>query len=219
MEIPDLTDIVWRALPLAGLAFMRDPAWWVAVGSAVIALLSMWFARSSANTARQALKLAMQQEARRQPRIVPYLADGFVARSESRRIYALSLSLSNPTDSDNSLAMIELQVRYRTPEGIVITARVPHLPSLGSILPAEGEPEVLVPPTAVGAHKTTAGWVLFEVSQALLGDSEIDEYRVILTDSHSATAELEPCILREVANAATAQEQAMDRQAGNQPRG
>lgn len=89
------------------------------LGSAIVAVLSV-------RTARRSLGLAQQQDARRRPRIDSYLRNGYARRDLDRRLYAVSLSLTNPSDADNSIAMLELEIRYRTPDGRVMTMRLPH---------------------------------------------------------------------------------------------
>lgn len=176
-----------------------DPSAVVAVVSAVAAWMAVIFAYSGSRTAKRSLDLAHQQEARRRPRIVPYLAEGYTRRTPEQRLYAISLSLSNPTDSDNSIAKIELQMRYHKRDGIVMTIRLPHDETL---LEGFGRPDIrtFTLPFRMVAHDTSAGWVLFALPLSVIGDAEVDDYTVLLLDSHGISAEIEPGLLRQINN-------------------
>lgn len=182
---------------------MAEPGWDTSAIAAVISAVAAWvaviFAYKVARTAKKRLDLAHQQEARRRPRIVPYMAEGYARRTPERRLYAVSLSLSNPTDSDNAIAKIELQVRYRTRDGIVMTIRLPHDETLRE---GFGRPDIqtFTLPFRVAAHDTTAGWVLFALPLSVIGDAEVDDYSVLLLDTHGIRAEIEPGLLRQIIN-------------------
>jgi hypothetical protein len=173
-----------------------------AIVSAVAAVGAAVFAYGSARTAKKSLDLAQQQEVRRRPRLVPHLAEGYSLQAPERRIYAVSLSVSNPTDTDNAVVRIELQIRYKTSAGILMTMRLSHDDGLRKAL-ARSDIQVLTPPFRVGAHDTAAGWALFELPAPAIGNREIDDYVVLLTDTHALTAEIEPGILRQIESETT----------------
>ena len=180
---------------------MDESGWDLSMIAAVISAVAAWvaviFAYNGARTAKKSLDLSNQQETRRRPHFVPYMAEGYSRRTPDRRLYAVSLSLSNPTDSDNSIAKIELQVRYRTRDRIVMTIRLPHDETLHE---GFGRPNIqtFTVPFRVAAHDTTAGWVLFALPLSVIQDAEVDEYSVFLFDAHGIRAEIEPGILREI---------------------
>lgn len=181
---------------------MNDPSLWISTAAAVAAWIAVWFAYVSARTAARAFQLSNSQEERRRPQLVPYLADGYVRRRdrETGRVYAISLSVSNPTDSDNAVARVELQVRYTTQQHVQLTLKLPHDESLRAEL---NRPDLstLTPPVRVNAHGTVAGWVFFGLTQAIIGDGVIEGYKVLLTDSHGAVSQVAPIIMRELADA------------------
>lgn len=166
-----------------------------AVSSAVVAVLSV-------RTARRSLALAEQQDARRSPRIVSYLRDGYARRDRDRRLYAVSLSLTNPSDTDNSIAMLELEIRYRIRDGILMTIRLLHDSSLRE---AFGRPDIeaLTTPHSVSAHGTVAGWTFFSLHAATIGDAAIDDYFIRLVDAHGIATMIELGPMRDIGSVTT----------------
>lgn len=169
--------------------------------SAMVAIVAAFFANSSNVTARKALAIAEQQEVRKRPALTPYLIEGYFKKIEEAKtkIYGFSISLSNPTDIDNSIAHLELEICYVTVQNVCMKLKIPHRDNLvhefggGSIKP-------LVVPLPVLAHQTVAGWALFNVSNALLGDCEIDSYSISITDAHGVINRVEPYLVKEFAN-------------------
>jgi hypothetical protein len=185
-----MADSVWDARTI--LATVAAVA---AVGSAIVAVFS-------ARTTMRGLALAQQQDVRRSPRIVSYLRDGYARRDADRRLYAVSLSLTNSSDADNSIALLELEIRYRTPDGRVMTIRVPHDAALQE---GFGRPDIqaLALPVHIPAHGTIAGWNFFALPGAALGDGEIDDYFVRLVDAHGIATMIELGPMREIGSATT----------------
>jgi hypothetical protein len=166
-----------------------------AIGSAIVAVVSV-------RTARRSLALAQQQDARRSPRIVSYLRDGYVRRDPDRCLYAVSLSLTNPSDTDNSVAMLELEIHYRIPVGQVITVRLPHDETLRDGF-GRSDIQALALPVHIPAHGTIAGWSFFALPLAAVGDAEIDDYFVRLVDAHEIATAFELGPMREIGSATT----------------
>jgi hypothetical protein len=166
-----------------------------AVGSAAVSVVSV-------RTARRTLALAQQQDARRSPRIVSYLRDGFTRREQNRRLYAVSMSLTNPSDTDNSVAMLELEIRYRIRDGVLMTIRLAHETALAE---AFGRPDIeaLKMQLLIPAHGTVAGWTFFALPAAAIGDAAIDDYSVRLVDAHGIATMIELGPVRDIRGART----------------
>lgn len=164
-----------------------------AVASAIVAVVSV-------RTTRRSLRLAEQQDARRSPRIVSYLRDGYARRDPEQRLYAVSLSLANPSDTDNSIAMLELEIRYRIRDGVLVTMRLQHD---GALCEAFGHPDIvaLTPPVSISAHGTVAGWTFFALPLASIGSADIDDYFVRLVDAHGIATMIELGPMRDIASA------------------
>lgn len=112
-----------------------------------------------------------------------------------------SISVSNPTDTNNSVSMIELQISYTTAEpaeGYCMAVKVPHHAPLAARF-GQGA-DALEPPARVDAHQTIAGAALFEVKDALIGSGSIDSYSILVTDSHGHVSRVEQAIVRELAD-------------------
>lgn len=90
-------------------------------------------------------------------------------------------------------------MRYKTAEGILTTIRMPYEDALRHDL---GNPDLsmLALPLRIPAHDTKAGWLTFGIAYELIGDAEIQEYMLLLTDAHGEIVELQPGIFRELAD-------------------
>ncbi|MEC4685485.1 MAG: hypothetical protein VST71_07120 [Nitrospirota bacterium] len=173
----------------------------IAAASVVAAWVAALFAYVSARTSKRALLLAEQQEKRRQPKLVPYLVDGYhkSISQDQFSIYAFSLSISNPSDIDNSIAQIEFQIAYTTATNAHMVVKVQHddnpIDRFGG-----GDIKPFLIPESINAHLTIAGWAFFKIDDILIGNSDIDAYTLIFTDSHGAFSTLEPNMVREFAD-------------------
>jgi hypothetical protein len=74
------------------------------------------------------------------------------------------------------------------------------VPSAANIAKSFGNRNLtsLVAPVLVGAHQTIAGWAMFELSNEIVGRSEIQAYTVLLTDSHNEVTRLANTFVREM---------------------
>lgn len=171
---------------------------WVAVASAVAAWIAALFAYLSARISKRSLQLALVQEERRKPKLIPYLFGAYYkpAPLDKYSVYAFSISISNPSDIDNAIAFLELQIRYTLPEGTEMTLKVPHDPKLSTNF-NDVEHVHFTISESIGAHQMIAGWAFFNIDNRLLIDFDIDSYKIVITDSHGVLNHLEPIIVRE----------------------
>lgn len=178
---------------------LSEPTNIIALASGIAAWIAALFAYTSHRTARQSLNLTLQQEARRAPRLVPYLAQGYQRQSDTARLYAVSFSVSNPSDTDNAVVRIELQVVFRTGDGVIVTLRLPHDETVAE---AFRRPSVSTfsLPSAISAHQTAAAWAFFKLPHATLGRGIIDDYKICVSDSHALTCDMDVISLREVSD-------------------
>jgi hypothetical protein len=184
---------------LASLVVLHDPFFWAAVFSAIASVASAIFAWATWHTSRNGFRLAEQQDKRRHPTLVPYLADGFSRYIDGVRLLAFSVSLSNPSDIDNALSLLELQVDYRTEAGVSMAVKIPSAANIASRF-GNAKLKSLVPPIRVGAHQTIAGWAMFELSSKIVGQSHIQTYTVLFSDAHGIVTRLEHSLLREMSS-------------------
>ena len=163
--------------------------------------ISLIFSYLSTRIAKKALSISEQQEARRQPALRPYLIDGYYKKMEDRKskVYGFSISVSNPTDAGNSLAHLELEICYVNPKNVCMKLKIPHQDNLANDF-GGGSIRPIVVPGPIPAHQTVAGWALFNVSHALLGECVIDSYLINITDAHGAVTIIEPDLVKEFKN-------------------
>ncbi|MES1985898.1 MAG: hypothetical protein V4461_13185 [Pseudomonadota bacterium] len=169
-----------------------DASTWTDIATAVAAIAALLISLVSLHYSRKGMVLAEAQDRRRQPKLLPeYLSGHFSTDGATgARTYHMQLAIRNPTDSDNAVARIELNLTYRLPDGTLITARVP--PSNSG---AQGTS--LSVPQRVGAHETIAGWCAFAVDAAVIANRHIEGYMVELNDSHGQLSSVTPLILSE----------------------
>lgn len=175
-----------------------DASFWVAVASSAAACIAALFAYLSARTSKQSLKLAESQEEKRQPKLVPYLFEAYYkpASTEKYTICAFSISISNPSDIDNSIALLELQINYEVSSATKMAVKVPHDPAL-SMNFCDSIKEHFSLPARIDAHQTIAGWLFFKVDDTLIKEFDIDSYALNIWDSHDAMSFLKPIVIRE----------------------
>lgn len=178
-----------------------DASVWAAVVSAIAAWVAALIAYQSFRMSKRSLRLAEDQARQRQPKLVPYLTEGYVkSLPEGQfRVYAFAISLSNPSDADNSVAKLELQLSYSRASGTDLAIKLHHDSSLAPNFLLD-ETVVFPVPGRIGAHQTVAGWALFRLDDAVLADADIDAYEVLILDTHGLVSALEPIIIREFAD-------------------
>lgn len=165
----------------------------VVAGAAIAALL---VSLRSLRVSSRALRLSEQQERRKEPRLVPRLLDSYSENlAEGDRVYSFSLSVGNPTDSDNAIAQIEMHLRYRVDDFASITVKLS--PSVHTCPPASSIRPRLIAPSRIAAHDTISGWCDFIVNLGIVGGHMIDGYQIVLTDSHQGETAVEPLVVSE----------------------
>ncbi|MBJ6750974.1 hypothetical protein [Geomonas anaerohicana] len=160
---------------------------WLALLLSVFSILAAW----------KALRISERQEERRKPLLVPYLQDGYIRREGESIFYAFLLSVSNPTDSDNAVAVADLHITYITKGNVLMTIKVPWYNKGAKGFHDENISISFTIPQRLDAHQTVTGWLFFQVEKLLIRGYTIEEYRIVLTDSHGMRAQLEPILIRE----------------------
>jgi hypothetical protein len=180
-------------------SLFEDPSFWIAILSALGSCVAALFAWFSWTVAKNALKIEQGRELRQRPTLVPYLVDGFCKFVKGSRLFVFSVSLSNPSDVDNSVALIELRVDYTMKDGMFMSLKVPVTAKVADEL-GRGERKLLVPPLRIDAHQTISGLIFFEFNESLVRDSRIDAYTVLIQDAQGGVIKLEQTIVRELAD-------------------
>src|SRR5688572_29797435 len=95
-----------------------DAPTWAAVVSSLLAFISLAVSFRSYTLSKKALNITEDQEQRRQPALALYIKAKYVrsvASDDPCRVYAFSLLISNNSETDNSLANLDLYVTFTTP--------------------------------------------------------------------------------------------------------
>ena len=160
------------------------------------ALLALLLSICSIFISRKALRIQEQQEDRRKPLLVLYLQDGYVRYILGGRVYAFLLSVSNPMDSDNAIASLDLRLTYKKQDSFQMHIKVRSDSTLDKYFPDRGGNTLLIP-SRVDAHQTISGWVFFKVEKAILKETIIEAHKISIVDTHGIEAKIEPSLIRE----------------------
>lgn len=159
--------------------------------NAGVALVALLFSMVSLYFSWTQHRLAREQEARRKPDLIPDYREGYftVDPATRARTFHVRLSVSNPTDTDNSVVRIELAIQYRLTDGPSLAVRLPQLDDTAG--------SGFIIPVRVAAHDAVAGWCRFRLDVGLIGRGAVDSYLVELTDSHGQVLTAQPLLLSE----------------------
>jgi hypothetical protein len=163
----------------------------LAIAGFCISLVSLYFTWLNR-------RLALAQEKRRLPRLIPTLIHGYYQDGEDDRgrVYAFHVTIANPTDSNNAIATAELSITYLTTDRVQMTMMLgANAPAAKSFM--KDQEEALAIPAAISAHNATSGWLRFHVPIAMLANRDIEAYRLTLTDPHGETASVVPILVQE----------------------
>jgi len=190
-----LSVAILKNMPPDPGEWWKDPATLIALAAAIIALASAVYSASSARTAKKAYRLAAEQDARRNPQLIPYLSDAYIVISDTKTETAVSVTLANRSDIDNSIARAELVVEYHRDDNRITTLRIPPTEDISG-LPLKSE-NLLDIPRAIPSHQTVVGWLVFSIPKWILQDTVIDSYALSIYDSYEKTATLSNLMFRQ----------------------
>ena len=171
---------------------------WIAFVSAVAAWIAAFEAFRSSRMSRRAYALVLQQEARLQPSLGLYLAEGEVRRLGvgAPRIYVFRIVVSNGSDASNSIREAHLLVEHGRGRGPSSNFIAPHRADLIDRLTGLAcEPLHL--PCEIAARSSLGGLVLFEVPSELLRGSQVEAYTLQIIDTYGHHTSMEALFLRE----------------------
>src|SRR5450759_2067067 len=134
-----------------------DALTWAAIATAIISLFALLVSLWSIIIARRALSLAERQEINKHPSFVLYLKNGFVktlGKGDKKRVYAFLISISNTSESNNSIAHLDLNIILSISSGSSLTLKIPSDGSLNKHFPNQ-ESQLSVP-MKIEAHQTIA---------------------------------------------------------------
>jgi hypothetical protein len=175
-----------------------------AVATAIAAWMALLLSVLNFFTSRRALRISERQEARRKPSVVAYLQDGYIAVGvkPGSRVYAMLVSLSNRSDSDNAIAQAMLLLTYVKSNGTQLTFKVGADGELPKAFMDKSTSHLRIP-IRIDAHQTVSGWCFFTVDEAILDGSYIDRTQVAFIDTYGNESTVEPLIIREYGHVQT----------------
>jgi len=173
-----------------------NPVVLISALAAIASWVGVLFSFRNSRRAGKSLQIALDQEARRTPKLALYLSEGIYKTSEKYRTYAFCLSVSNIADTPNTLFQIELRISYTNKDNACMKIRLQATPKGPTVLTNDPN-SILSLPCAISSHQTLKGWVYFDFEQSHLQGSIVDRYDLIVTDAHSIETAIRPIILRE----------------------
>jgi len=178
---------------------LPDPKTLVSVLALLVSCLSLIVSWRSGTRAARALAISEGQEERRQPRLGIYLVRGYRRLVPQRQLFGFLVSITNPTDTSNSIARAELQITYLLENDVRAVCRIPHNQALGekSGIETAKEANLFVLPARIDAHQTLSGWLLFSLDDSIIGEGSVDSHNLILEDTHSISTDSGPIMVRE----------------------
>jgi hypothetical protein len=172
--------------------FLSDPKTWLSGAALLVSLFSALISWRSSRNSTRALAISEGQEARHRPQLRIYLVKAYRHRAPQRRLFRFLVSISNPTDINNSVARAELQVRYSLQPDLEAVCRIPHQAELAdSDAETDRAATVFLLPLRIDAHQTASGWLLFALEDRVIGARSVDSHCLIFEDTHgiSTTSE------------------------------
>jgi hypothetical protein len=185
---------------LASDNVLSDPKVWISGLALLVSICSAFFSWRSGRNAARALAISENQEKRRQPQLGVYLVvNGFRRLLPKRQLFGFLVSISNPTDINNSVARAELKIAYLIENDVSASCRIQHNPTLGETIGNEtaSSASVFALPLRVDAHQTVSGWFVFSLDNDVIGKGTVDGHSLVLEDTHGISTETDPIMVRE----------------------
>ncbi len=164
------------------LKVLSESTWLLSWLSGVIALVSLVFSFGSRRTAKAALNLAKNQEARKLQQLSVDLLSAVCELNATHLRYIYELVISNTADRTNSVSRAELRLVYHI-DNRPVTA-VFAVERGGS---SSTSPSAL---TTFGANEAKGGSLEVRVPRSAVSNHPIDHAVLVLTDTFGSTYEI-----------------------------
>jgi hypothetical protein len=167
--------------------------------SAAAACIAIAISFVSYRVSKKSLAIYEKQYLKSVPDIDLYLNEGFTETSndKSTRYYVFSVTITNRSSENNSLALVEMNIYCSNDEGFMSKIVIPHEPGALSLI---SMPDLTMLPSNVDFNpaEVKSGWVLFKIDRGVLRNKKIDSYKLEFSDSRNNKYELEPIIIKEI---------------------
>lgn len=164
----------------------------IAFAAFVVSCAGYWIARKS-------LLLSEEQERKREPKFLLYLADNFFKDINGDRLFVFSFTISNPADSDNAIVGCELKIIYKREDKTIGNLLLQHDKNLVSALGDNLFSPIDVP-CRINAHNAIVGVVLFKLNRDLVGRLSSENYEIIFQDAHNVESTRDVFIVKDVSD-------------------
>lgn len=168
----------------------------IAIISIILSLLSLGISAFNGYVAWKNRKLALLQDARKNPVLQCYLRVSFQKSDAQGRSFNLLVQVSNTSDTNNSIADAVLAVRYLTVDRVVMTVKLPAASNVEAGF-VHGQGELLKLPQKLPAHEVVTGWLYFRAPKDLLAGMIIDSFELEIADTHGGKTSVTPNLMQE----------------------
>ncbi len=168
----------------------------ISIISLCIALLALVISIGDFFLARRALKISEMEADERNPNLIPYLIDGFALIFENYKIFAFYFSVKNRSSNSNAISQLDLKILYNQDDHSMgnLLFRHDNAFEQGLNLPSHAPYSL---PVELGAYQTVIGWGLFKVTEKVLENKTVDNYTILIRDSHDVDVQLNPILIQE----------------------
>ena len=168
----------------------------VSLGSLVAAWVATVIAIRNHGIAKESFRLVEEQAKGRSPLMIPYLINSEFMIIEAKRLYIFSISITNRSDTDNSITSIQMQINYHRPDQPVASILLNHNSLLADKTSCIRSP--LTVPSIIISHNTISGSILFECDAETFDRIVVDSCELIITDSNGLINKLTPILISEL---------------------
>ena len=163
----------------------------VALTGLTLSLVSLLFSWSNR-------RMALKQEARKVPNLVPSLLHCYFQEGRGRtgRMYACQVEIANPSDNNNAVAFAELVISYRKADPVVFIMKLKQEETPAEFFKAVATGHLQLP-LNMAAHSASTGWLFFHLPAPLTDGMVIDSLGLEFNDPHGQVFDIKPLLPRE----------------------
>jgi hypothetical protein len=166
----------------------------VSLGALITAFTALTRTWSASRTAKKSLRIATQQEERRaiEPQL-QLLQSKRKVFSDTER-YSYLIHIGNSAESGNFVARAEMEIYYRTRDGVSAAVKIPAERVRGEDVEYLGNDPSLDIPANVSARAAVEGWVHFKFATSLMSGNDVDRFTIVLDMGHGGPISVESII-------------------------
>lgn len=152
----------------------------IAIGAAIAAIFSAFYAYRSADIAKRALKLSEADFREKHDSLMPYLIDAVTWKPSDSRMASFACSFTNGATAPNTLIRIDLIIhvydKQGVPSEIILNPNIGETPQQWNLTP-------LPIPLNLQPRSTVSGWINFRLPKNLYEEWRVDRYQILAVTS------------------------------------